>query len=279
VKVLISADMEGTAGVSVWQQVIPPDLFTGGAPAPAEYEMARKLMTAEVNAAIRGAKAAGATEIVVNDSHDGMRNLIPADLDPDAWLITGNQKPLVMVCEVDQNVDALIFTGYHARAGTKDGVLAHSFTGWIMDIWIGDIQVGEHGMNAAAAGHWNVPVVAVAGDEAAVLQTQELVGDACAGAIVKYGKGRHAARSMHPTRACELIEAAAKDGVSRAKEIPPFKPSFPATVTVRVDTADRADKMQKVPGVSRPAGDTVSYEARDGEHLMTQFLAMMGCAG
>ena len=276
-RVLISADMEGTAGVAVWQQVIPPDLADKGA--PPEYESSRRLMTAEVNAAIRGARAAGATEIIVNDSHDGMRNIIPAELDPDAWLITGNQKPLVMVCDVDKDVDALVFTGYHARAGTQDGVLAHSFTGWIMDIWIGDIQVGEHGMNAATAGHWNVPVVAVAGDEAAVLQTQQLVGNACAGAIVKYGRGRHAAKHMHPNRACELIEATVKDGVSRTGDIPPFKPSFPATVTVRLDTADRADKMAKVPGTSRPDGDTVSFEARNGQHLMEHFLAMMGCAG
>ncbi|MEX2425459.1 MAG: M55 family metallopeptidase [Thermomicrobiaceae bacterium] len=277
-KVLISADMEGTAGIAVWPQVVPPDLITYGSPAPAEYEASRRLMVQEVNAAIRGARAAGATEIIVNDSHDGMRNLIPAELDPDAWLITGNEKPLVMVCDVDQDVDALVFTGYHARAGTQNGVLAHSFTTWILDIWIGDTQVGEHGLNAAAAGHWNVPVVAVTGDEAAVLQTQELVGNNCAGAIVKYGRGRHSAKHMHPTKACDLIEAAVKDGVSRAADIPPFKPSFPATVTVRLDTAARADAMQKVPGTDRPAGDTVSYQARDGKHLMEHFLAMMAAA-
>lgn len=276
-RVLISADMEGTAGIAVWQQVIPPDLADKGA--PPEYESSRRLMTEEVNAAIRGAKAAGATEIIVNDSHDGMRNIIPAELDPDAWLITGNQKPLVMVCDVDQDIDALVFTGYHARAGTQNGVLAHSFTGWIMDMWIGNIQVGEHGMNAATAGHWNVPLVAVTGDEAAVRQTKELVGDDCAGAIVKYGRGRHSAKHMHPQKACELIESTVKDGVARTSQLKPFKPSFPATVTVRVDTADRADKMAKVPGTSRPDGDTVSYEARDGKHLMEHFLAMMGCAG
>lgn len=278
-KVLISADMEGTAGIVIWQQVVPPDLITYGNAAPAEYEMARRLMIQEVNAAIRGARAAGATEIIVNDSHDGMRNLLPAELDSDAWLISGNEKPLVMACDVDQDVDALVFTGYHARAGTQNGVLAHSFTSWIMDMWIGDIQVGEHGMNAATAGHWNVPVVAVTGDEAAVRQTKELVGDACAGAIVKYGRGRHSAKHMHPTKACEMIEAAVNDGVSRSKEIKPFKPPFPATVTVRLDSADRADKMAKVPGTSRPDGDTVSYEARNGQHLMEHFLAMMGCAG
>lgn len=276
-KVLISADMEGTAGVAVWEQVMPPDL-AGASAAPAEYEWARRLMVQEVNAAVLGARAAGATEIIVNEAHDGMRNLKPDEVDPDAWLISGRQKPLVMVCGVDQDVDALIFTGYHARAGTQNGVLAHSFTGWIMDIWIGDIQVGEHGMNAATAGHWDVPVVAVAGDEAAVRQTQDLVGDGCAGAVVKYGLGRHAAQHMHPSRACQAIETAAREGVSRAESVAPFKPPFPAEVTVRLDTAARADAMQQVPGTGRPAGDTVSYEARDGKHLMEHFLAMMAAA-
>lgn len=276
-KVLISADMEGTAGIAVWEQVIPPDL-AGNSAAPAEYEWARKLMVEEVNAAVRGARAAGATEIVVNEAHDGMRNLKPGEVDPGAWLISGQQKPLVMVCGVDEDVDALIFTGYHARAGTQNGVLAHSFTGWIMDIWIGDIQVGEHGMNAAAAGHWDVPVVAVAGDEAAVAQTRGLVGDACAGAVVKYGLGRHAARHMHPSRACEVIEAAARDGVSRAGEVAPFKPPFPAEVSIRLDTAARADAMQRVPGTHRIQGDTIGYEAHDGRHLMEHFLAMMTAA-
>jgi D-amino peptidase len=275
VKVLISADMEGTAGIVIWGQVIPPDLVTTGNAAPSEYEWARSLMVEEVNAAIRGARAAGATEIVVNEAHDGMRNLRPEEVDPDAWLISGNRKPLSMVCGVDDGVDALIYTGYHARAGTPKGVLAHSYTGWIMDMWIGDIQVGEHGFNAATAGHFDVPVVMVAGDEAAVLQTKEIVGESCAGAIVKYGLGRNAARHLHPLKAREVIEAAAKDGVSRAKDIPPFKPSFPAEVTIRVDTAERADLMMLVPGTKRVSGDTIGYTARDGLHLMQHFQAVM----
>jgi D-amino peptidase len=276
VKVLISADMEGTAGVVVWQQVIPPDLTSGAQnPAPAEYEWARKAMVEEVNGAIRGARAAGATEIVVNESHDGMRNLKPEDLDPDTWLISGQRKRLGMVCGVDDGVDALIYTGYHARAGTENGVLAHSYTGWVLDIWLGDTPVGEHGLNAATAGHWDVPVVMVAGDEMAVRQMQEIGGESIAGAIVKYGLGRYAAKHMHPAKARELIEAATRDGVSRAREIPPYKPSFPLPVTIRLDTADRAGLASLVPGTERVSGDTVRYTARDGEHLMLHFQAIL----
>jgi D-amino peptidase len=270
--------MEGTAGIVVWQQVIPPDLFSGGNPAPAEYEWARTAMVQEVNAAIRGAKAAGATEIIVNEAHDGMRNLRPEEVDPDAWLISGSRKPLTMVCGVDEGVDALIYTGYHARAGTPNGVLAHSYTGWIMDMWIGDKQVGEHGFNAATAGHFDVPVVMVAGDEAAVQQTKEIVGEACVGAVVKYGLGRNAARHLHPSKARDLIEASARDGVSRASEIPPFKPPFPAEVAIRVDTAERADLMCLVPGTQRISGDTIGYSPRDGRHLMEHFQALMAAA-
>jgi D-amino peptidase len=278
VRVLISADMEGTAGIVIWGQVIPPDLVTTGNAAPAEYEWARNVMVQEVNAAVRGAFAGGATEVIVNEAHDGMRNLKPEDVHPDAWLISGNRKPLSMVCGVDSGIDAVVYTGYHARAGTPNGVLAHSYTGWILDIHIGDIQVGEHGFNAATAGHFDAPIVAVAGDEAAVLQTQEIVGEACAGAIVKYGLGRNAAKHLHPSKARELIEAKVRDGVSRAKDIPPFKPAFPAEITIRVDTAERADLMLLVPGTRRVTGDTIAYTAKDGRHMMEHFQAIMAAA-
>jgi D-amino peptidase len=118
----------------------------------------------------------------------------------------------------------------------------------------------------------------VAGDEMAVTQTKELVGDAVAGAIVKYGLGRYAAKHMHPSKARALIEDAARDGVSRAREIPPFKPSFPLPVTVRVDTADRADLGMLVPGTERVSGDTIRYIARNGEHLMDHFRAIMAAS-
>ncbi|MDI3339620.1 MAG: M55 family metallopeptidase [Sphaerobacter sp.] len=275
-KVLISADMEGTAGVVVWEQVIPPDLAKR--PAPAEYEWARNLMVAEVNAAIRGAKAAGATEIIVNESHDGMRNLRPGDLDPDAWLISGSRKRLGMMCGIDHSVDAVIFTGYHARAGTPNGVLAHTWTDWVRDVRFGDTPVGEYGLNAAVAGHFGVPVVMVAGDEMAVRQTQELLGDEVVGVIVKYGLGRTAARHMHPERACAAIMEGAQEGLRRKDRIRPYVPKYPLPVTVTLDTAEAVDLALLVPGTERAGDTSLRYVAENGEELMLRWQLIIAAA-
>lgn len=275
-KVLISADMEGTAGIVVWEQVMPPDL--GRRPAPAEYEWARQLMVAEVNAAIRGAKAAGATEIIVNEAHDGMRNLRPGDLDPDAWLISGSRKPHGMMCGIADDVDAVIFTGYHARAGTPNGVLAHTWTGWVRNVRFGDTPVGEYGLNAAVAGHFNAPVVMVAGDEMAVVQTQELLGEDVVGVTVKYGVGFTAARHMHPSRACAAIEAGAREGVSRAKSIKPYRPDYPLPVTVTLDNAEAVDLALLVPGTERVGDTSLRYVAANGEEVIRLWQAVIAAA-
>ena len=277
-KVLISADMEGTAGVVVWQQVIPPDLAGRTAPAPAEYEWARRLMVDEVNAAIRGAKLAGADEIVVNESHDGMRNLRPGDLDPDAWLLSGSRKRLGMMAGIDATFDAVIFTGYHARAGTPNGVLAHTWTDWVKDVRFGDTPVGEYGLNAVVAGHFGAPVVMVAGDEMAVLQTRELLGDEVVGVVVKYGVGRTAARHMHPSRACAAIEAGAREGVDRAGAIPTYRPDYPLPVTVTLDNAESIDLALLVPGTERVDGTSLRYLASSGEELMLRWQLIIAAA-
>lgn len=277
-KVLISADMEGTAGIVIWEQVIPPDLAGRTRPAPAEYEWARQLMVAEVNAAIRGARAAGATEIVVNEAHDGMRNLRPGDLEEDAWLLSGSRKRLGMMCGIDDAFSAVIFTGYHARAGTPNGVLAHTWTDWVRDVRFGDTQVGEYGLNAAVAGHFGVPVVMVAGDEMAVRQTRELLGERVVGVTVKHGVGRTAARHMHPARAQAAIEEGAREGVSRAAEIPAYRPGYPLPVTVTLDNAEAVDLALLVPGTER-AGDTaVRYVAATGEELMLRWQLLIAAA-
>lgn len=169
-KVLISADMEGTCGVVSWVQVIPPEYAHGSDPVnQSEYDRARLRMTREVNAAIEGALAGGATEVIVNDSHDGMRNLIPEELHPECRFISGNDKPLSMMQGVDlDGVGAVFFTGYHAKAGTPHAPLAHTWTGWLNDVRINGDSTGEFGINAIVAGHFGVPVVLVTGDEKAV---------------------------------------------------------------------------------------------------------------
>jgi D-amino peptidase len=277
-KILISADMEGTAGVVAWEQVIPPELAVRSRPAPAEYEWARRLMLAEVNAAVRGARAGGATEVIVNEAHDGMRNLRPDELDPEAWLISGSRKPLAMMAGLDESVDAVIFTGYHARAGTPNGVLAHTWTSWVRDVRFGDVQVGEYGLNAAVAGYFGVPVVMVAGDEQAVRQTQELLGESVVGVVVKYGLGATAARHLHPTRACAAIEEGARAAVLRASEVPPYRPPYPLVVTVTLDTAEAADLAGNVPGIERAGDTSVCFEATHGLDLYRRWQALIQAA-
>ncbi|ACZ37632.1 M55 family metallopeptidase [Sphaerobacter thermophilus] len=275
-RVLISADMEGTAGVAIWEQVTPPDLARR--PAPAEYEWARTLMVNEVNAAIQGARAAGATEVIVNDSHDGMRNLRPGDLSPDAWLISGNRKPFGMMCGIDQGIDAVMFTGYHARAGTPNGVLAHTWTLWVRDVRFGDTPVGEYGLNAAVAGHFGVPVVMVAGDEMAVRQTQELLGDEVVGVIVKYGVGTTSARHMHPSRACQAIAEGAAEGLRRKDRIRPYTPNYPLPVTITLDNAEAVDLALLVPGTERVGDTSLQYIAEDGVDLIRRWQLIIAAA-
>jgi len=186
-KVLISADMEGTCGVTSWVQVTPPE-YGGDSTSTAEYERARLRLTREVNAAVEGALAAGAEEVIVNESHDGMRNLIPEELNTRIRFITGNDKELGMAQGIqEQGIGALFYTGYHAKAGTPNAPLAHTWTGYVNDVRIDGRSTGEFGINALVAGHFGVPVTLVTGDDKAVAQVQELLGEQVVGVIVKEG--------------------------------------------------------------------------------------------
>src|SRR5262249_53319110 len=165
-KVFISVDMEGVSGVVTNDQT-----SAGGA----DYNRFRRLMTEETNAAIDGAREAGATEIVVNDSHGSMRNLLIEELHAPAELISSNIKPMGMMQGIDSSFDAVIFVGYHAKAGSAVGVLAHTGSGAIADLRINGRSVGEAGMNILAAGVLGVPVVMITGDQEALAQARELV--------------------------------------------------------------------------------------------------------
>src|SRR5215218_2847545 len=222
-KVLISADMEGTCGVVSWVQVTPPE-DGGGVPiSQVEYDRARLRMTREVNAAIEGALAAGADEVIVNDSHDGMRNLIPEELHPDCRFISGNDKPLGMMQGVDlAGIGAVFYTGYHAKAGTPAAPLAHTWSGWLNDVRLDGTSTGEFGINAAVAGYYEIPVVMVSGDDKAVAQTQGLLGDQVVGAVVKEGISTFAALHLHPMKACQLIRDAAQEAIGRAETAHPY---------------------------------------------------------
>ena len=281
VKVLISADMEGTCGVVSWTQVMPPEVVGGREPISQDrYFRTRERMTAEVNAAVEGVLAGGADEVIVNDSHDGMRNLIPEQLHPEVRFITGNDKPLGMVQGVDlDGVGAVFYTGYHAKAGTPAAPLAHTWTGWLNDVRLSGTSTGEFGINAAVAGHFGIPVVLVTGDSKAVVQTQALLGEHVVGAVVKEGISTFSALHLHPLKAQQVIREAAEAAIRQLGSARPFTLEAGRSVELEFDHQARADQAVLVPGVSRTGERSVAWIPEDGQRFILTFRAVMKCAG
>lgn len=279
-KVLISADMEGTCGVSSWVQVTPTEYAGTREPSnQTEYDRVRHRMTAEVNAAIEGALEAGAEEVIVNDSHDGMRNLVPELLHPSCRFVTGNDKPLSMMQGVDLGgIGCVFFTGYHAKAGTPGGPLAHTWTGWVNDVRINGKSTGEFGINASIAGAFGVPVTLVAGDEKAVAQTIDFVGKQCVGVVVKEGFSTTSALHLHPLKAQEMIRAGAIQAVKNAKKAKPFVLPRKTVMEVEFEHQSRADQAAYIPGVERSGERAVSCRPDDGKELIRYFKAITRAA-
>jgi D-amino peptidase len=279
-KVLISADMEGTCGVVSWVQVMPPEVVGSREPSSLdEYTRARERMTAEVNAAVEGALAGGADEVIVNDSHDGMRNLLPDKLHPSVRFISGNDKPLGMMQGVQlAGIGAVFYTGYHAKAGTPAAPLAHTWTGWLNDVRLDGVSTGEFGINAAIAGHFGVPVTLVTGDDKAVAQTQSLLGEQVVGVAVKEGISTFAALHLHPAKAQQLIREAAAQAVKNAGQARPYTLQAGRAVELEFEHQSRADQAEMVPGVSRSGERAVSWMPQDGEEFARTFRAIIKCA-
>jgi len=229
-----------------------------------DYGIARRWMTEEVNAAIRGALEAGATEIVVNDSHGSMRNVIASELNPAAFLITGSPKLLSMMQGLDQSYDAVIFIGYHARAGTKDGVLDHTISGGtIYSIKVNGSEMSEAELNALIAGWHDVPVVLIAGDAAICEQTKKSLGGELEVAIVKRAVGRYAAKTLTPQNAQELIQKMTKIALEKRNKIKPFKQKPPYRFDVNFLRSSMADGAELIPQVERTGGRSVRFVIDD----------------
>ena len=265
-KVFISADMEGTAGVTDWDQVRPdkPD-----------YARFRRLMTEEVNATVLGALEAGAKEIVVNDSHGTMRNLLIEELHPQAQLISGSPKPFGMMQGVDNSFDVVFYTGYHASAGTQNGILDHSYSSLaVRQIKLGNLVVGEAGLNAALAGHYKVPVALVTGDATAVAQVKKLIPH-IETVTVKEPIGRLAARSYQPVEARRRIKEGATRALKRIKDAKPLVLPRPITVEIDLTYTAMADCCMLIPGMTRVNPRAVAYKARDAEQAYSVTMACL----
>lgn len=246
-RVLISVDMEGISGVVSRDHT---------SPGHAEYQRFRRLMTAEANAAIAGAVAGGATEILVNDSHAGMDNILIEELDPAASLISGRPKPFGMMQGMGPDVDAVFLVGYHARSGTSGAVLEHTWSGAIVDVHLNNVAVGELGLNAALAGGYGVPVVLVAGDRAVTEEAQALLGDVVT-VVTKVGISRTSAECLHPSVAQERIREAAQQALG--KHVAPLRLMPPIVLQVSFARSLHADGAARMAGARRIDGRTTEW--------------------
>ena len=239
-KIFLSSDMEGTAGVVDWEQCV------GDGPQAAA---GRKLLLDEVNAAIEGAMAGGATEVVVNDSHSTMRNLPPDALAGEASYISGSHKPLYMMQGLDDSFGAVLFVSYHGSVGAPAG-LSHTYSPRVVvEARLDGVVTGEAGINALVAAHYGVPVVLVTGDRCACDETAVLIPGVHA-AVVKEPVSRTAAHSLHPSRARALIRDTAEKAVAGAAAAAP-PPLASATLEVSVRNTDIAEAASWARGVDR----------------------------
>jgi len=254
-RVFISADMEGVAGIVHGEHTLRDGK---------EHERARKLMTQEVNAAVEGVlEVTKRATVVVNDSHGTMRNILPEELHEAAELITGSPKPLSMMQGIDSSFDAALFIGYHARRGTYSGVLEHTYHGGVIsDIIINGKPMGETGINAALAGYFKVPVALVTGDRTvteealSVLRRVETVK-------VKEGVGRYAAHCVSPSKARMLIKEGASKALKNLKQFKPLKINPPIKVEVAFINTGMTEMAELLPGAKRVDGRTVTFASNE----------------
>jgi len=266
VKIYISCDMEGTAGVCAWQQCDPSD--------DSEYPIYRRYMTREVRAAIEGARAGGVRDVLVNDSHWDMRNLLWDELPGDDRLrvISGTRKPWSMGQGLDGGFAAAFFTGYHARAG-EIATLSHTFSPeTVYDVRVNGTQCGEALLMAALAGSYGVPLVLVTGDRQTV---DEVVAAMpwCVGVAVKDAVGFSAVNSLTPLAAQDAIRSAAREAVARIPQAQPFIFAAPFELSIETVHVEQADFIELMPGFTRAGGRTVRFTAQTYPEMMRAFVA------
>jgi D-amino peptidase len=269
--VYISCDMEGTAGVSSWKQCDPSDLH--------EYPIFRRYMTLEVRAAIEGAREAGARQIVVNDSHWSMRNLLLDELptDDDLRIISGAPKPWSMTQGLNAGIDAAFFTGYHAKAGDA-ATLAHTYSDDIYRVTVNGTACSEALLNAALAGSFGVPVVLITGDRTIVEETVAVM-PWTVGVIVKDAIGFSAVDSLTPPAAREAIRAGAREAIGRIETAEPFTFAAPFELTIETASVEQCDFIELMPGFARIGGRAVQFKSEDYPSLFAAFVAATRIAG
>ncbi len=265
-KVFISSDMEGTAGVVAWEQCRPPE---------PEYQYYRGLLQEEVNSAILGAAAAGATEFLVNDSHSKMANLRPDALAGQARYLSGRHKPLYMMQGLDDSFDAVFFVSYHGSMSSEGSTLSHTYNpAAISEVRLNGVVAGESGINALVALGHGVPVVLITGDGTTAAEIEPF----CPGirsAVVKSSVSRFAADSLHPHAARELIRVAAREAIEALPSAAPPSIALPATLSVRFRNTDLAEMATWIAGVERADALSVRITGEDPVWLYRTFVTVV----
>lgn len=271
-KLYLSCDMEGTAGVCAWEQC---DART---PHP-EYGIYRGWMMREVRAAIDGAREAGATDVTVNDSHGPMRNVLFDELPDDVRVISGNRKPFSMVQNADAGFDGAFFTGYHGAIGDADAVLCHTYSpGVIYNARVNGLPCSEATLNAALLGHFGVPLLLVTGDRTTVEGVQAQM-PWVTGAIVKESIGHFASDSISPSASQALIREAARAAIVNRARAKPFLLDSPIALEIDVVRVEQADLIELIPGFVRIASRTVRLVHADYPTVFKAFVAAFRMGG
>jgi len=266
VRIFISSDMEGTAGVVDWDQVIP-----GGH----HYDYYCGLLTNEINAAIEGAMRAGATEFLVNDSHSKMANLRPDALAGSARYLSGRFKPMYMMQGLDESFDGVFFISYHGSMSARSSTLSHTyFPSAFAEVTINGVIAGEAGINALVARAYGVPVVLITGDATSAEEMAPFAPGVFS-AVVKESLTRFAANSMHPDGACALIAERAFAATQSIATAAPVSIELPVTMRIAFRTSDYADLASRVAGVTRTGDLNAEIVQLDALELYRTFITIV----
>lgn len=261
-KLYISVDMEGITG-------LVDSTFVDSS--KSNYTRGQRIMTAEANHVIETAFWEGCKEVVVNDSHSKMNNLIIEELHPETQLISGDVKPFSMVQGLDSSFAGAAFLGYHSRAATK-GVLSHAMIFGVCNMYINDTAVGELGFNAYVAGHYGVPVLLVAGDDRTAAEAEELIPGVTT-AIVKKAISRTAALCLTPEKSGQLLREKAREALASRERVQPLIPPQNPLLTIEFANYGQAEWAHLMPGTSiDPNSPVVSFQAKD---ILEAYRAML----